>query len=355
MDLRRHQSTIPPLVSGWVVGACAALELFGLFLAGGCTDGDGPQGSSSENGGTDLFGGGFANVDASAALDDAGTSSMFVGDALVMPSNFVKTEYGGYALGPALAEGADTYVTNANSESCSLLVGVVRDFLSYGLQLNGYPDFEHFWASGPTLGLVQSELGSVGKPVYAGECDDVQNTYPGPPCTSSQQLTTLPDFNQWYGNVGNAVNPPYLPYLLYFQFVPNDGVYTFEASHFFPLDDAGFGNTPGVTDDQGLSRNFSFTTELHLRFVYKGGETFRFAGDDDLWVFIDARLVLDLGGLHSMAPGSVDLDSLELARGTEYSLDLFHAERHSTGSAFRADTNLTLTSCGTALPAGAVQ
>jgi fibro-slime domain-containing protein len=158
-------------------------------------------------------------------------------------------------------------------------------------------------------------------------------------------MTDPLSFGQWYRNAGDAINRPYVVYL---QFVPNARVATFEASHYFPLDFAGFGNTPGVTDAEGRPHNFSFTTELHLEFLYTGGETFSFAGDDDLWVFVDGALALDLGGVHYMATGTMKLDDLALEKGTEHSLDLFHAERHAGRSVFRADTDLKLTSCGTA-------
>jgi fibro-slime domain-containing protein len=48
--------------------------------------------------------------------------------------------------------------------------------------------------------------------------------------------------------------------------------------------------------------------------------------------------------------GSVMLDTLGLTKGSTYPLDLFHAERHPTGSHFRVDTNLAFTSCGTVPP-----
>ena len=300
--------------------------------------------SSGNDGSTGPIGDDSATGDDVASFGDVdqGDDGGAFADAFVIPENFVPTEHGGYALGPPLTgSGSDAgLVQNGGTANCSLVLGVVRDIKSFGVDpgaTNG--DFETFNGSGATPGLVKAAIGTDRKPVYNNECDNAGQ--PNPPCLYGKQMTTQSDFDQWYRFV-DGVN---LPYIVYMQFVPTSGnTYTFESSNFFPLDNAGFGNTTG------MAHNFSFTTELHLKFTYGGGEVFTFSGDDDLWVFINGKLAIDLGGLHSPVSATVNLDTLGLTKGTQYDIELFNAERHSTGSNFRVDTNLAFTNCGTVPP-----
>lgn len=195
------------------------------------------------------------------------------------------------------------------------LTGTIRDFKM------SHSDFQRA-IDGHVTGMVESTLGIDGKPVYSG-------------LDTPSVLSSGVNFDEWYNDTPGVNMSSSYGITLDNTITANPSVYTYSNSSFFPIDGAGFGN-------EGLSHNYHFTYELATSFTYTGGETFMFTGDDDLWVFIDDELVVDLGGVHGAVSGSVDLDTLGLTAGSDYSFNLFFAERHTSHSNFRIDTSIKL-------------
>jgi fibro-slime domain-containing protein len=201
------------------------------------------------------------------------------------------------------------------------LVGTVRD-----LQ-DTHPDFEKF-SNISDKQIVDPVLGVDQKPVYAGN--------PRTPSTTGKE-----NFDAWYHDVpGVSVALP-----VSIALIPGaQGTYSFNNDAFFPIDGQGFGN-------QGRNHNFHFTAEIHTRFIYRGGEVFTFKGDDDIFVFINNRLIINLGGVHEQQTEQVNLDGraseLGIVKDGTYPLDLFFAERHTVESHIRIDTTIgSFIDCG---------
>jgi fibro-slime domain-containing protein len=130
-----------------------------------------------------------------------------------------------------------------------------------------------------------------------------------------------------------------IPGKLQFKHLSN-GTYQYSNPRFFPLDNQGFGN-------ENRAHNYSFTMELTQKFTKlpasEGPQTFSFQGDDDVWVFIDSMLVLDLGGIHNSEDGTFDLNNLpniKLEDNTHHVLRFFFAERHTDSSKVIITSNL---------------
>lgn len=248
-----------------------------------------------------------------------------------------------------------------------VLQAVVRDFRAKELK-GGHPDFESYGNTYVRAGLLADLLDADGKPVvksltgsdvtknftdgvgrviipslFNATAGDAAGTVTA---VSTPMITSVAGFNQWYRDVSGVNVSKMVPITLTHQSGTNQ--YVFDSATdapymgrggFFPIDGELFGNY-GTT-----GHNFHFTTEIRSEFLCeKGkGQVFKFTGDDDVWVYINGRLVIDLGGLHPKREQYLELDRLTwLEDGKIYPLAIFHAERHTTQSNFRIETNLGL-------------
>ena len=68
----------------------------------------------------------------------------------------------------------------------------------------------------------------------------------------------------------------------------------------------------GYDDHFGMTLNANFTIPLNGQLSDGRDEQFIFSGDDDLWLFIDGKLVLDIGGVHQPIYGSINFATGEV-------------------------------------------
>ncbi len=280
-----------------------------------------------------------------------------------------------------------------NGECVLRVPALFRDF-NAASSANGHPDFQvSCGGEAITTGLVKPDLDAAGKPQLVADgasCITTAASFKQWYTDSDKSHAIVGDIvlfkktsgtgyvNRWgaMGEPWTAVTNEQWAANTYDEckatgctpctYNPNQGckgtVVDYDGTpFFFPLDkspdaltdtrteakvgpDYGYASWPWektVVPGAG-THNFHFTTEVKYWFQYQAASspTLDFTGDDDVWVFINGKLAVDIGGVHPPKSGSVTLDaatgkSFGLGDGKVYAISIFHAERKTEGSSFR--------------------
>ena len=132
-----------------------------------------------------------------------------------------------------------------------------------------------------------------------------------------------------------------------------------EGDGFFPLDDDDVSEASDLTAPFGKTDELEGLTSImqmkcnivrNLYILKDLKEFFHLSLKviDDVYLFINGKLAMDIGGAHGRLSGNIDLNDedtqtkLGLEEGETYTFDFFYMERHTTASNILIETNMYL-------------
>lgn len=205
-------------------------------------------------------------------------------------------------------------------------------------------------SAGLAKGLVKPDLDPITKlPVWSGRDTGLYNRA-GLNNPNNPGLSTP---TNWFDTtalqkLGIDVGHTCIELPLKKQGVQDSGYFQFRSDAFFPVDTISDkrGWSPFasslIAPNDGKDHNFLFCMHGHAAFEYTPGLKFQFKGDDDVWVYINNKLAVDLGGQHAPESAYVNLDRLKLQEGKVYPFDIFYCERQTNESHIWIRTTMDL-------------
>lgn len=159
----------------------------------------------------------------------------------------------------------------------------------------------------------------------------------------------LTDLSRWYSEI-EGKSKEYTG-IIKLDYNAEDATFSFYQNDFYPLDDAEYDKTEIVNND---GHNHLFTMRFMVPFtaLLSGNESFSITADDDTFVFVGDKLVLDMGGIHDATTGSFvvrengeiytaieDVDyaysGLNVSSNEGSVVRIYHADRDEKNSVFK--------------------
>lgn len=167
----------------------------------------------------------------------------------------------------------------------------------------------NYWTAGAVQGIIKDHLGADNLPipafVSASDAWKANLDVFSANVTGNDPVQPTDNFYRWFHDT--PVSQHYDREVTFTRTGHN--TYTYGETNVFPMDNVDFSNGDSAWHRHG--HNYHFTA--HLSFATKiaadGTELFEFSGDDDVWVFLNGKLVLDIGGLHEKLDGSFKINT----------------------------------------------